>query len=301
MTPITSISPAKIHLIGEYSAIYGKPTILFPINLELSLTIQKTTKKTKKEPFQKIIEQKFEKKYGKKIPNYSLQIKSNIPIGSGLGSSAALSAALTKSLAKMLNLKLTDDDIFDFALEGEKYFHGFPSGSDLWTIIAGKILWYRKETPDLIIKKPLDLTLSENLSLFLIDSGTPEESTKEMVTYVIKNVQPKNFQLFADAQEALTKEMYYALKENDQKSFLRIIKDANKNLQALGVVSKTTKEIIKKIEAISGAAKITGAGGRKKGSGMIIATHIKPAKLISLAQKNNWKIIPIELATRGLK
>ncbi|MDP2632860.1 MAG: hypothetical protein Q8P25_04050 [Candidatus Curtissbacteria bacterium] len=279
---IKASAPGKIHLIGEYSAIVGKPAILFPINLSLTVFIQKTKTKVKKEQFQKAIELAIEKRFNIKIPNYSLKIVSNIPTGSGLGSSAALCASLSQALLKMQNIKASQDEIFQIALEGERVFHGFPSGSDLLTVIQGKILWYRKENPELIISIPLDIKISRKLGLFLIHSGTPKETTKQMVEFVLKSVPNKKFKQFCNSQEELTKTMFNVLKSADQDEFTRIIKAAHKNLATLGVISKSALEIVRQIEQIGGAAKITGAGGRKEGAGMIIAYHPKPEKLISL-------------------
>src|SRR5579872_4084861 len=146
---IKATSPAKIHLIGEYSAVWGKPAILFPVNLKLTVTLEKTKEKQPKQPFQKVIDAQIEKRFGKKIPNYQLKITSDIPVGSGLGSSAALSTSLTKALFKMLKIKPKKDDIFQIALQGEKFFHGFSSGSDLLAIISNKPIWYRKENDSL--------------------------------------------------------------------------------------------------------------------------------------------------------
>src|SRR5438105_2218074 len=113
---ISASSPAKIHLIGEYSALWGKPAIILPINLRLNVILDPAQPEIEsKQPFQKIIEAEIEKRFKKKIPNYKLAIKSEIPIGSGLGSSAALSYALTKALLKLLKVKSTNQDVFDIA------------------------------------------------------------------------------------------------------------------------------------------------------------------------------------------
>lgn len=288
---IKASSPAKIHLIGEYSAIWGKPTILLPVNLRLEVSLTPGQHEEKK-PFQLAIEKAIQKKFGKKVPPYSLKITSNIPIGSGVGSSAALSSSLTKAILSLLKIKATDEEIFQIALEGEKVFHGFPSGSDLWTVILNKPIWYQKETPNSIVVKPLGLKLPKNL--FLINSGKPQESTKQMVAWVSKKISKKAQVKFANLQESLTKQMLKVLKNKDKDKFIEIIKKAHKNLATLGVISKSAQKIVKMIEKVGGAAKITGAGGKKEGSGMLIAFHKNPQKLKALAKKNSWKIIPIQ-------
>lgn len=291
---ITASSPAKIHLIGEYSAVFGKPTIVFPIDLHLTVILKRSAQ-MQKQPFQIAIEKAIEAKYHKKIPPYSLKIQSNIPIGSCVGSSSALSASLTKALLEMLKVKANTDDIFEIAVEGDKIFHGFPSGSDLKAIILQKPLWYRKETPGLILVKTLDFKLPKQLKLFLIHSGKPQETTREMVTYVKEKIPQTTFGKFANDQEELTKTMFSILKNFNSEEFTRAINQAQQNLEKINVVSPQAKEIVKKVQKIGGAAKINGAGGRKNGSGMLVTFHKKPEKLILLAKQNDWEMIPIKI------
>lgn len=269
---IAATSPAKIHLIGEYSAIFGKPAIVFPINLHLTVNITPSslragTRSNLKRPFQLAIEGAIEKKYHKKISPYLLKIKSNIPIGSGLGSSAALCASLARALFKMLKIKPSSKDIFEAALEGEKVFHGFPSGSDLWAVILEKPILYVKKGPNQIVVKPLPKHKKLNFSL--VNSGKPKESTRQMVEMVLKK-DKKILDNFAKAQEILTKKLQTAIKSGNNSQIAKIIMEANKNLQALGVVSKKAQRLISKLENAGNAVKITGAGGKEKGSGMLI-------------------------------
>ena len=273
---IKATSPAKIHLIGEYSAIFGKPAILFPVDLHLTVVLKESKKKQIKQPFQQAIEKIVESKYKKKIPSYSIEIESDIPVGSGLGSSAALCASLAKALFKMLKIKPTPKSIFKAALEGEKVFHGFPSGSDLWAVILEKPIWYVKKSPQEIIVKPLPKHKKLNISL--VDSGKPKESTKQMVEMVVKK-NKKILDSFATSQEKLTKQMLTAIKTNNSTKIAKIITEANKNLISLGVVSKKTQTLISKLEKNGEAAKITGAGGKETGSGIVIAFHKNPKKL----------------------
>ncbi|HSX18799.1 MAG TPA: hypothetical protein VLE91_01555 [Candidatus Saccharimonadales bacterium] len=295
---ITSSSCAKIHLIGEYSAVWGKPAILLPVNLKLTVSLTplaslrsgNSRRSNLKQPFQKIIEKAIEKKFGKKIPPYKLQIESQIPIGSGLGSSAALSSALAKALFKMLKVKPKESDIFQVALEGEKFFHGFSSGSDLLAILSNKPMWYRKENDSLILTKILSYPTP---TLYLVDSGRPFENTRQMVEFVNKNTPQTKKEAFANEQEKLTLELFSSIKDKNYTNFARIMQKAHKNLQKLGVISQKCAKMVQNIEKIGGSAKISGAGGRKNGSGMLVIYHPQPKKLLSFAAKNNWQLIKI--------
>lgn len=297
--------PGKIHLIGEHSVVYGKPAILASINLYLHTTISPASKKEilglpifddAIPNMQKAIEKKILEKFKiNHIPNYKIEIdKSGIPVGSGLGTSASLSAAFTICLLKFLNLDYSNDDIFEIAMEGEKIFHGNPSGGDLAAVLNYGLTYFKKD-PKKNILKPISST--QNFKFILIDSGKPEEKTSEMVEKVrIKNYESRIMvKKILEDQGSLAKQMTTSLEENNQKLFMQIIKKAESNLEKLGVVGNSAKTIIQNIQSLGGVAKITGAGGIKKGSGMILAFHKDLNQLIKFAKSNNLKYYPAEI------
>lgn len=308
--------PGKIHLIGEHSAVYGKPAILASINLYLHARISKSKVKrisgivqydnaikNLQETLEKTILKKFSPNLPNppNIPNYKLEISSEIPLGSGLGTSASLSATFTICLLKFLKIKHTTDDVFEIALEGEKIFHGNPSGGDLAAVLQKGIILFKKDPDQKVNITPLKFKVPDNLkNLVLIDSGKPAETTAEMVFAVSlrsASRQSRNldFKKILDHQEDLAKQMLQVLKNGDQKEFTEIIKKAEGNLEKLGVVGKTAKIIIRKIEGLGGAAKITGAGGVKKGSGIVLAYHDNPGKLVEFAKSNKLSYYQVQI------
>lgn len=307
-------APGKIHLIGEHSAVYGKPAILAAINLRFHAKISKSSKKeilgivqydNAIKDFQTQLEKLIIQKFAvKKIPNYKIEFKNELPLGSGLGSSAAFCAIFTAALLKFLKIKVDLKTLNDLTFEGEKIFQGNPSGGDNTTVIYGGLIWFRKETDD--IKLHYQITFPSTLKNFLlIDSGKPIESTAEMVRITslrgAKRRSNPSFQVILNNQENLTKQLAQALKENNQNLFIETITSAEKNLEKLGVVGKTAKSIIRKIEDLHGSAKITGAGGIKKGSGMILAFHKDLNKLIKFAKENNLKYYSVQISNEGIK
>src|SRR3990167_9450613 len=123
---ITVSAPAKVHLLGEWSVVWGKPALLTTVDLRLTVTIADTSK-AGSDSFEvrKIIEPIIKKELKiKKIPSYKLEISSQIPIGAGLGSSAAVSAAYIGALLTLLKIKWDKPLINELAYEAEKVFHG---------------------------------------------------------------------------------------------------------------------------------------------------------------------------------
>ncbi len=301
--------PGKIHLLGEHSVVYGKPALLSAINLKVTLSISysSTDEIIFDHPqyikdlinLKKIIQKSITKRFpNASFPPLKIALKSELPIGSGLGSSAAISTAFALGLLKFACFNTDNQAIFEIALDGEKYFHGNPSGGDVAACLYGGLIWFRKETDFIKTITPLTFKIHKNIKqFFLIDSGKPVESTSEMVKSVSdkRQVTRDKFEKIFDDQEELTKQLATALKAGDYTLIQRSIKEGERNLEKLGVVGKKAKEIIKQIEKLGGVGKILGGGGVRKGSGMILAYHNNPKKILEFAKKNSWEILDIKL------
>lgn len=297
-------APAKIHLLGEHAVVYGKPAIISATNLRLTLTLIPAVNsnqglKTGIHKIQTAIEKEIKKVYKpKRIPPYQIEINSNFPLGSGLGGSAAISATLSAALLKLLKTKAQKQQIYDIAIAGEKAIHGNPSGSDLAAVIFGGTLWFRKELPILSLTSQISPTFFTPRSsasqsevgptLFLINSGKPVETTGEMVAKVARlpaNLKKETF----NQLELLAKNLASG------GNIKQIFKEAHHCLVKLGVVGKNAQNLVKQIEKSGGAAKITGGGGYKTDSGMLLIYHPHPKKLKS------FKLIKIKIGQEGLR
>lgn len=310
---ITISVPSKVHLLGEHAVVYGKPALLAAIDKRISVTI--TSSKIKRiqgiqehveEAMQllEILETEIKKRIKiKKIKPYCIAIKSEVPVGSGLGSSAALSASFAAALLSFLKVPWDNKAIFDIAYVGEKFFHGNPSGGDLAAVIEGGFLWFRKDLESLKTFFPLPFKPHKNIKQFiLINSGKPRESTREMVERVaeLRISSFQKVQLLFNSQEELTKQMVIALRDGDENNLVECIKLGEKNLEKLNVVGEKAKSIIRKIERLGGAAKITGAGGIKKGSGMLLVYVKDKNKLLDYAKREKLETLFIKVGERGL-
>lgn len=311
---ITVSSPGKIHLLGEHAVVYGKPAILTSLDLRAKVTISQGRTIQKDFIFlQKIIEKIIKKELKlKKMPLYSLNISSKIPLRSGLGSSASLSSAYIGALLTYLRVTWNLQLINKLAYEAEKVFHGNPSGGDNSTVVYGRLIWFRKESPDLKIIHPLDIIFSRSKNFVLIQTGTPNETTAEMVA-LVKNLhqkKPKMVNKILEDQERLVKELLPALRKGDEKEFksdssqaslIKIIKEGEKNLESLGVVSKSSKEIIREIENAGGAAKICGAGGKTGPTGVLLCYHGKRKVVEKIAKAYNLPYFSAKLGVEGVR
>jgi mevalonate kinase len=238
------------------------------------------------------------------VPSFHLTIDSEIPVGSGHGSSAAVAVSVAGVVTKFLSENCEPDVISNIAIRIEQKKHGNPSYGDVGAVINGGLIWFQKNTLDDIIVKPLDFSVPEKLSqnLLVIQSGKPEESTGEMVhsVAVFKKQNPKLFEQILADQERLTHELLSVIKGANEESLINIIREGEKNLETIGVVSPSAASLIREIEKAGGAAKICGAGGKTKGSGIILAYHKEKKVLETLAKKSGLSYYTVALGGEGL-
>ena len=300
---ITFSAPGKVHLLGEHAVVYGKPALLAAVDLRVFVTISKGQST---HPLQKIIHPII-KKYLKikNIPAYQVTFSSQLPQGCGLGSSASWSAALIAALLTFLKVKWDKNLVNQLTFEAEKVWHGHPSGADNSAVVFGGLVWFRKETEDLKLIHQLPFSIPNKLSknFVLINTGTPKETTKDMVNWVksLYHQKPSLVDRFLQNQEQLTKELLAALQFKREKKIISIIKMAENNLENIGVVSKSAAEIIRNIEYSGGAAKICGGGGKTGPTGVLLCYHPKSSILAKIAKSHNLDYFKTALGVEGLR
>jgi mevalonate kinase len=271
MKKISKVSaPAKLILSGEHSVVYGYPALTTAIGLRLVALLNK----------------------GK------IKITSEIPVGAGLGSSAAF--AVATSALKLS--RLDPEKINGMAYKMEKKRHGAPSGADNTVVTYGGFLWYRKESENLKTFK----TISPKRNfpkIYLLNTGKPDETTREMVEFVADRYRTRKsyYDIVFRKMELVTRSFLEFLIGDQKIDFGSLIKENEKLLEELGVTSDSTKKIIRRIENIGGVAKISGAGGRKDKSGIVIVYHKNPVKLLNFAKKNNLDLFSVKMGEEGVR
>lgn len=298
-------APGKIILSGEHAVVYGYPAILAAIDRRLSIEVSKGKKSENLSlEGKKLLEfalNEINKDLGKKrTTSYQIKIDSQIPIGCGMGSSAAFAVALAAAVLCYYDEPWGLERINKIAYEIEKKQHGNPSGGDNTISTYGGFLLYRKETETFKVFSSLKTQVFP--SLFLINSGKPIETTGEMVDKV------KRFRLkFPNKVEKIFEEMeqvtrgFLRFLSKEESNLGELIKTNEELLEALGVVSERTMNLIQKIEKIGGSAKISGAGGTKDNSGIIITYHPDQEKLFSFAKKESLDIFRVKLGEKGVR
>ncbi len=313
---ITVSTPGKIILIGEHAVVYGFPAILTAINRRLYVTVRSARKNDSQADnikinnsaikdnhlIRKSIEIFKENFKIDKLPPLEIEISTDIPLNRGLGSSASLSAAVIGALMKgVLNI-WNPAKINELSFLVEKSQHANPSGADNTIVTFGGLIWYRKEFDFLKSIWSLPIIQYKFPPFIFIDSGRPVETTGEMVRSlgVLYKKQKKMDEIFY-SQERETKKMLLALKQNNIPDLQEAIRNGEKNLEKMGIVGPYAKNIIREIQKIGGVAKVSGGGGYKKGSGMLICYHPAPLKIYTLTKKLKLPSFPLLLGEEGIR
>lgn len=282
---VTASSPAKIILFGEHFVVYGEPALVTAIDKRayVSADLRSDERiyvsstdlgisgsflnesfqaerggpeaRAKLEPIRIAVQRILnlaEKKGG-----VNVEVHSSIPVAAGLGSSAAVAAAAASSVGQLLGVKVSQHDIFQAALEAERFVHGTPSGIDPAIATYGGVLLYYKG------KAPTRLKVEGDLPLVVGDTGM-ERSTGEMVAHVgrMRERYPTILNPLIKAGGEIALRAVEALKRGDLNTLGDLMNINHAMLSAVGVSNEPLDGLVhaaRRARALG--AKLTGAGG----------------------------------------
>ena len=176
----------------------------------------------------------------------SLGVAGDLPVGSGLGSSAALAHATFKALAERYQVTLNSEQLFELVQTAEQFAHGAPSGVDASAVVFGGLLEFQRQADDLHRRSLTSKQLPE-IPFYLIQSGKPQESTKEMVSWVrVRHQSQPAVQELVRKIGQLTQQIIQAVTTNTLTPAL--LQQNQTFLDELGIVGDRAREMIKVFE-----------------------------------------------------
>lgn len=182
----------------------------------------------------------------------------NLYAASGIGASAASCVAIARAFASYFDLNLSDDEINEIAYEGEKGYHGNPSGVDNTASTYGGLIWFEREEPNVIqkipISNPVEIVIGNTGKV--ADTAAAVAGVKER-----KEKNPEKYQGIFDRAENIAYLAKTALEEGDYQEVGKLMNENHKLLQQIEVSSKELDFLVN-IAREQGAlgAKLTGGG-----------------------------------------
>ena len=299
----------KTILFGEHFVVYGLPAIASALDTYTIANVKVVEgngwtvddqrpatpgyKKKKKDEAMRSIQNVIEH-LNIDITNQKLEItfKGNLMAASGVGASAAQCTSLARAFNDTFDLKLDDEKINKTAHEGEKAYHGTPSGIDNTASTYGGLIWFIKSLSG--SKNTMDrMKASKKMHLVIANSGITA-STTEVVADVrrLKEENPEKFEKIFKKYKIIAEEAKVALINGDINKTGTLMNE-NQNLLREITVSGEANEKLVDIALQTGAlgAKMTGTGR----GGLVIAvaeneeSQLKISKAIETKGYDAWK------------
>ena len=196
------------------------------------------------------------------IENQRIEISfaGDLIAASGVGASAAQCTSLARGLSETFNLNLDDEKINETAYEGEKAYHGTPSGIDNTASTYGGLIWFRNLGAG---KNTMDRLQSPRKMLIVIANSGITASTTEVVADVrrLREENPEKIEKIFGEYKKLVEAAKKALLEGDISAVGNLMNQNHKMLQQITVSGEINDELVE-IALENGAvgAKLTGTG-----------------------------------------
>jgi mevalonate kinase len=211
---------------------------------------------------------------------------------SGVGASAAQCTSLARALNDSFNLSLDDEKINEAAYEGEKAYHGSPSGIDNTASTYGGLIYFVKNLSG--GKNTMDLLQSPRKMPLIIANSGITASTAEVVADVrrIKDENPEKFEKIFDEYKKVAEKAKEALLEGNITVVGELMNKNHKLLQKITVSGEINDKLVEIALKNGGiGAKMTGTG--RGGLVISLAKNVEIQENIAKAIKNEgydaWK------------
>jgi mevalonate kinase len=192
------------------------------------------------------------------ITSLKIILGGDLKAASGVGASAASCAAIARALSHQFNLGFSEEKINEIAYEGEKGYHGTPSGIDNTAATYGGLIWFQRGEPNIMER----LKLKEPVEIVMGNTGVVA-NTKAAVAGVRarKDDDPAKYDDMFTNAEVLGKRAKEALENFDLIRVGELMDENHRLLQEIEVSSKDLDFLVE-LARNNGAlgAKMTGGG-----------------------------------------
>jgi mevalonate kinase len=227
-----------------------------------------------------------------------IELGGNLYASSGIGASAASCVAIAKALSEHFNLNLSDDEINNIAYEGEKGYHGTPSGIDNTASTFGGLIWFEKGSKNIIEK----ITLPNSIEIVIGNTG--KIANTALAVAGVKERREKSSEKYNEIFERAKNIAFLARRAFNDEDLEEIGKLMNENHKLLQQIQVSSRELdfLVDIARENGAlgAKLTGGG---LGGNIIALTPGKDLqeRVANAIEKEGFQVIATNIGvTRGV-
>jgi mevalonate kinase len=272
-------------LFNEHFVVYGLPAISSAIGAKTTALVERRAgssvelkderPETKGYKARKLSQQRESLDRMLKIMNidvehnaFTITLCGDLIAASGVGASAASCAAIARAFSQELHLNYSDEKVNEIAYEGEKGYHGTPSGIDNAAATFGGLIWYKREGSSPVmermrLRKPVEIVMGN--TGMVSDTKVVVASVKER-----KEREPEKYdRIFKDAEQ-LVRDARKQIEEFNLNKLGAYMNENHRLLQEIGVSCNELDTLVN-LARDNGAlgAKMTGTG---KGGYMVALT-----------------------------
>ncbi len=190
---------------------------------------------------------------------FKLTLGGDLIAASGVGASAASCAAIARAFSDELNLNYSNEKVNEVAFEGEKGYHGTPSGIDNTAATYGGMIWYKREGSSQLmermkIPKPVEVVMG-NTGL-IADTAVVVGGVRQR-----RDREPEKYATIFERSERLVQEARKQLVEFNLEKLGSYMNENHALLQQIGVSCRELDALVE-LARENGAigAKMTGTG-----------------------------------------
>jgi mevalonate kinase len=272
----TGVGFGKVILFNEHFVVYGLPAIASAIGSKTTALVEEQDGsgaeikddrpetpgyKVEKLPEQNESLQRMLKfmSIGTEHHHFKITLGGDLIAASGVGASAASCAAIARAFSDELGLGYSDERVNEVAYEGEKGYHGTPSGIDNTAATYGGLIWYKRDGTSQIMER---MRLKQPVEIVMGNTGIVAD-TKVVVAGVRehKAKAPEKYSRLFESASELVQEARKQLEAFDLRKLGISMNKNHELLQQIGVSCDQLNYLVNLAREYGAfGAKMTGTG-----------------------------------------